>query len=189
MYKWVKIGSMIIFYLRKLWKAKFFILCDHNGIFLVRLQGKFEIGHSWEWKRQIETCMPFCLETPGTKAELKNTLVHPLTDRSQFIGWEKPSPFRLFPSATICICILLLEGPFTLYKWASKASASPRYLVSEVCVKAKQCSTSLIRCFRKEISHCIQSNTSAIGSAAESNDCNWEEKAPAYCAKNIRRHW
>ena len=47
---WVveRIGSIIIFYLSKLWKAKFFILCDL--IFLVRLQGKFEIDHSWEWK-------------------------------------------------------------------------------------------------------------------------------------------
>ena len=44
----VRIGSIIIFHLSKLWKAKFFILCD--VIFLVRLQGKFEIDHSWEWK-------------------------------------------------------------------------------------------------------------------------------------------
>ena len=34
-------GSMIVFHLSKLWKANFFILCD--AIFLVRLQGKFEI--------------------------------------------------------------------------------------------------------------------------------------------------
>ena len=40
----VRIGSIIIFHLSKLWKAKFFILCD--VIFLVRLQGKFEIDHS-----------------------------------------------------------------------------------------------------------------------------------------------
>ena len=39
---------MIIFYLSKLWKAKFFILCD--VIFLVGLQGKFLNDHSWEWK-------------------------------------------------------------------------------------------------------------------------------------------
>ena len=39
-----RIGSIIIFHLSKLWKAKFFILCD--VIFLVRLQGKFEIDHS-----------------------------------------------------------------------------------------------------------------------------------------------
>ena len=44
----VRIGSEIIFDLSKLWKAKFFILRD--VIFLVRLQGKFEIDHSWEWK-------------------------------------------------------------------------------------------------------------------------------------------
>ena len=44
----VPIGSTIIFHLSKLWKAKFSILCD--VIFLVRLQGKFDIDHSWEWK-------------------------------------------------------------------------------------------------------------------------------------------
>ena len=44
----VSIGSIIIFHLSKLWKAEFSILCD--VIFLVCLQGKFDIGHSWEWK-------------------------------------------------------------------------------------------------------------------------------------------
>ena len=37
---------IIIFHLSKLWKFKFFILCD--VIFLVRLRVKFEIDHSWE---------------------------------------------------------------------------------------------------------------------------------------------
>ena len=46
--KAVKIGSIIIFHLSKQWNAKFSILCD--AIFLVRLQGKFEIDHSWEWE-------------------------------------------------------------------------------------------------------------------------------------------
>ena len=40
--------SIIIFHLSKLWKAKFSILRD--VIFLVKLQEKFEIDHSWEWK-------------------------------------------------------------------------------------------------------------------------------------------
>ena len=44
----VRIGSIIIFHLTKLWKVKFFILCD--VVCLVRLQGKLEIDHSWEWK-------------------------------------------------------------------------------------------------------------------------------------------
>ena len=44
----VRIGSIIIFRMSKLWKAMFFILCD--VIFLVRLQGKFDIDHFWEWK-------------------------------------------------------------------------------------------------------------------------------------------
>ena len=39
----VRIGSRIIFHRSKLWKTKFFILCV--VIFLVRLQGKFEIDH------------------------------------------------------------------------------------------------------------------------------------------------
>ena len=39
---------MIIFHLSKLWRAKFFILCD--VILLVGLQGKFETDHSWERK-------------------------------------------------------------------------------------------------------------------------------------------
>ena len=41
-------GSTIIFHLGKLWKAKFSIPCD--AIFLVRLQGKFDIDHSQEWE-------------------------------------------------------------------------------------------------------------------------------------------
>ena len=44
----VRIGSIIIFHLSELWKAKFFLLC--GVIFLVRLQEKFEIDHSWELK-------------------------------------------------------------------------------------------------------------------------------------------
>ena len=44
----VRIGSIIIFYLSKLWKAKFFILYD--AILQVWLQKKFEIDHSLEWK-------------------------------------------------------------------------------------------------------------------------------------------
>ena len=43
-----RIASIIIFHLSKLWKAKFFILC--GVIFVVRLQGKFDIDHPWEWK-------------------------------------------------------------------------------------------------------------------------------------------
>ena len=39
---------VIIFHLSKLWKAKFSILC--GVIFMVRLKGKLELDHSWEWK-------------------------------------------------------------------------------------------------------------------------------------------
>ena len=42
----VRIGSIIIFHVSKLWKANFSILC--YVILLVRLQGKFDIDHSRE---------------------------------------------------------------------------------------------------------------------------------------------
>ena len=49
----VRIGSIIVFHLSKLWKAKFFMLCD--VIFLMRLQGKFEIAalHCTTYKWEI----------------------------------------------------------------------------------------------------------------------------------------
>ena len=56
----VRIGSIIVFHLRKLWKTKFSILCDVT--FLVRLQGKFEIDHSWEWK-DYDYCICSLLST------------------------------------------------------------------------------------------------------------------------------
>ena len=43
-----RICSIITFHLSKLWRVKFSILCD--VIFLVRLQGNFDIDHSQEWK-------------------------------------------------------------------------------------------------------------------------------------------
>ena len=46
----MRIGSIIIFHLSKLWKAtKFFILCD--VILLVRLEEKFGIDHWWPFSR------------------------------------------------------------------------------------------------------------------------------------------
>ena len=47
----MRIRIKIIFHLSKLWKAKFSLLCD--VIFLVRLEGKFDIDHSWEWKGYV----------------------------------------------------------------------------------------------------------------------------------------
>ena len=43
----------VVCHLSKLWKAKFFILCVAI-IYLVRLQGKFNIDHSWEWKVLVD---------------------------------------------------------------------------------------------------------------------------------------
>ena len=45
----VRIGSIIILHLSKLWKAKFVILCDATFL----LQGKFEIDHFRECKRHL----------------------------------------------------------------------------------------------------------------------------------------
>ena len=56
----VRIGSVIIFHLSKLWKAKFSILRD--VIFLVRLQEKFDIDHSWEWKSSCDFWFPFLVK-------------------------------------------------------------------------------------------------------------------------------
>ena len=44
----VRIGSIMICQLSKLWTAKFFVLC--GVIFVVRLQEKFDIDHSRELK-------------------------------------------------------------------------------------------------------------------------------------------
>ena len=44
----MRICIKIIFHLSKLWKAKFSLLCD--VIFLVGLEGKFDIDHSQKWK-------------------------------------------------------------------------------------------------------------------------------------------
>ena len=41
----MRTGSIIIFHLSKLWKAKFSILCD--VIFLVRMQEKFDIDQGF----------------------------------------------------------------------------------------------------------------------------------------------
>ena len=41
----VRIGSMIIFHVSKLWKAKFIL---RDEMFLVSLMGKFDIYHFWE---------------------------------------------------------------------------------------------------------------------------------------------
>ena len=46
--KVVRIARILIVHQSKLWKDKFSILCD--VIFLARLQGKYDIDHSWEWK-------------------------------------------------------------------------------------------------------------------------------------------
>ena len=54
----MRIGSIIIFPLTKLWKVKFSILCD--VIFLVGMQGKFEIDHSYFRLRALQRSSTEC---------------------------------------------------------------------------------------------------------------------------------
>ena len=92
--KVVGIGSIIIFHLSKLWKDKFFILCD--VIFLVKLQGKFEIDHSWELKGSLKN-------SPRVKLSLHDSF-HPFfltkmpamqNRRGKFDARDSKSSFRL----------------------------------------------------------------------------------------------
>ena len=103
----VRMGSLITFYLSKLWKTKFFILCD--VIFLVRLQGKFEIDHSWEWLLQQYSHFFTCLfkwplqEFPDTlSAEVSQCRVRLMNDpvlknktrhRGRYFVWTTPRKY------------------------------------------------------------------------------------------------
>ena len=68
-----RICNIIIFHLNKLWKAKFSILCD--VIFLVRLQGNFDIDHSGV-KRLIRTWRSSSGEVITTESPLRCDRVH-----------------------------------------------------------------------------------------------------------------
>ena len=71
----VRIGSMIIFHLSKLWKAKFFSLCD--VIFLVRLQGKLKlIWPTLEWEGLPESEQRFQKSKCSSMAERKFLFCH-----------------------------------------------------------------------------------------------------------------
>ena len=59
-----RIDSMIIFHLSVWWKAKFFVMCDVT--FLLRLQGKFDIDHSYGSGRvKSQTRNSSFIMTPG----------------------------------------------------------------------------------------------------------------------------
>ena len=94
MYEWgsENIGSIIIFHLSKLSKAKFFIQC--HVVCLVRLQRKFDFDHSWD---HYLCC--FLWSTISISSKLV------LTCQSRFLSAETP---------------LLLEGVMTKHttvKW------------------------------------------------------------------------
>ena len=59
----MRICIKIIFHLSKLWKAKFSLLCD--VIFLVRLQGNFDIDHSHLGVQGLNHSYPFAAEHVG----------------------------------------------------------------------------------------------------------------------------
>ena len=92
----MRIGS--IFHLIKLWKAKFFILCDL--IFLVRLQRKYEIDHSWEWNPLMLGCGVVRIER-GKTATMDTT----------FLGYKyKCARFHLHYHPEVYFCHLQIEG-------------------------------------------------------------------------------
>ena len=64
----LRIGFIIIFHLSQLWETKFSILCD--VMFLVRLQGKFDIDHSWKWKISAWRALDYSI---GVNREFKQT--------------------------------------------------------------------------------------------------------------------
>ena len=62
----VRIGSIIVFHLSKLWRTKFFILCD--GIFLARLNLKlFKLCEDELWKLRLN--LSLCAVTADSKSK------------------------------------------------------------------------------------------------------------------------
>ena len=82
---------MIISHLNKLWKAKFFTLCD--VIFLVRLQEKFEIDHSWEWKGSLSlpSLERYCISAVMRIGQASRGWANPLMDTYLKSGQAKMS--------------------------------------------------------------------------------------------------
>ena len=72
----MRIGRKIICQLSNLWKPKFFILC--GAIFLVRLQEKFDIDHSWECKGYIH-CLSDSWSGTGTQVLCSTNTNHNAT--------------------------------------------------------------------------------------------------------------
>ena len=81
----VRIGSIIIVHPSKLWKAKFFMLCD--VIFLVRLQGKFDTDHFSDLlgsqnHRQREKLMTRVFHPFDKCVSVQNRFLNPFTPKS-----------------------------------------------------------------------------------------------------------
>ena len=75
----MRIVSIIFFHLSKLWKVKFSILCD--VIFLVRLQGKFEIDHSAEQRRPHLRVRWSDQDFQNEVADVRQVVKHPWNER------------------------------------------------------------------------------------------------------------
>ena len=110
----VRIGRLIIFHLSKLWKAQlFFILCDF--IFLLRLQGKFEVDHSWEVKglqfplQCHRNITPHSMKNFSKLAQMKDDYYnHFLLPHLYIYLWEIVIPIVPIIAITIIIIIFSL---------------------------------------------------------------------------------
>ena len=102
------------------WKATFFLLCD--AIFLVRLQEKFEIDHSWEWKglKKVRRIFEFVWKdenswsanqsNPSHQPSLRWSKVHPRSWYFKFIN----SFITIFCAATPHVCFQRKPQPWRL---------------------------------------------------------------------------
>ena len=117
-----RICGIITFHLSKLWKVKFSILCD--VIFLVTLQGNFDIDHSQEWKgwKALNTNLHSTWITKYCNKQRYGQPVTVLVTDNKNPGRHPPmiSSLNLFISET-----RLHSNPSTLSKYTEEGKLEP----------------------------------------------------------------
>ena len=96
----MRICSIIIFNLIERWKAKLYRPSD--VVFLVRLRGKFEIDHSWEWKAIAKA-----------------------TRNNQWIAYFSPENSRRHQGMLSARCGSRLVREFPAMFWCRRDAATP----------------------------------------------------------------